>query len=408
MIIKRIYQKIIEYHILSGWSQMIFLNGARQVGKTTLVRDMMKGKKNTQYLNFDNFDDKKKIISGYDKILENINLSDFNTKPSIIFDEIHKYGYAEWKNYLKGFFDTYKDKINIIVTGSSRLDVYQKGGDSMAGRYFLYHVLPITVGELINLQLPSIDKLYNDPKKLEDDIFDQLYRFGGFPDPFVKNSGNFHKRWQNLHIKQIFREDIRELSNIKDVMKMETLGALLATYGGKQIQYKNLCTRLHIDYKTLKTWIITLQNFSYCFFIQPYSNNIARSLIKEPKVYLYDWSLVDDKGAKFENFIAVHLYKTISLWNNIGLGEFKLHYLRDKEKFEVDFLIIKDNKPWIMVECKYSYKEPISKALYRFKEKVQPKHIFQVVYDLPFIEKDCFLVKEPTIIPAKTFLSQLF
>ena len=278
----------------------------------------------------------------------------------------------------------------------------------MAGRYFLYHVLPITVGELSNLQLPTRDSLYHQPKKLEDDIFDQLYLFSGFPDPFVRNSKEFHAQWQNTHLQQIFREDIRELTNIKDIMKIETLAALLAHYGGQQIEYKNLCTKLQIDYKTLKTWITTLQNFSYCFFIKPWSNNIARSLIKEPKVYLYDWTLIDNKGARFENFIATHLQKSVLLWNDLGLGEFGLYYIRDKQKFEVDFLIVKNNKPWIMIECKYSHKEHISKALYRFKEQLNPDYVFQVVYDLPFSDIDCFSIKDLTIIPAKTFLSQLF
>ena len=169
-----------------------------------------------------------------------------------------------------------------------------------------------------------------------------------------------------------------------------------------------MCIKLQIDYKTLKTWINTLYNFSYCFLIQPYSKNVTRSLIKEPKVYLYDWSFIEDKGAKFENFIALHLYKTLYLLNDMGLGEFKLHYLKDKEKFEVDFLITKNSQPWIMIECKYSSKEPISPALYRFKKQLSPTHAFQVVYDLPFIDKDCFSVTEPTIVPAKTLLSQLF
>ncbi|MBU1558571.1 MAG: DUF4143 domain-containing protein, partial [Gammaproteobacteria bacterium] len=154
-------------------------------------------------------------------------------------------------------------------------------------------------------------------------------------------------------------------------------------------------------------WIKTLESFYYCFSLHPWTKNITRSLLKEPKIFLWDWSLLSDPGAKMENFVACHLMKATQFWTDQGLGDYKLYFIRDLEKNEVDFLVSKNDQAWFLVEVKASSNGGISKHLYKFQKQTGAPHAFQVVFDLEYVDKDCFSINDPVIVPVRTFLSQL-
>ncbi|MCB1108775.1 MAG: DUF4143 domain-containing protein, partial [Chlamydiia bacterium] len=166
-------------------------------------------------------------------------------------------------------------------------------------------------------------------------------------------------------------------------------------------------TKLRVSDNTVKNWLKALKGLYYCFEITPWSKNVIRSLIKEPKYYLWDWSLCKDSGARAENFIASHLLKAVHFWNDYGFGEFGLYFVRNKDKKEVDFLVSKDNKPWFLVEVKAHRNKELSPALIDFHRELKTEYALQVVVDLPYVNKSCFASKMPIIVPAKTFLSQL-
>ena len=170
---------------------------------------------------------------------------------------------------------------------------------------------------------------------------------------------------------------------------------------------EDLSKKIRVSVSTISRWLNTLQMFYYCFEIKPWSHNVKRTLVKEPKIYLYDWSLIQDIGAKFENFIDLHLYKFVMFQNDTGRGEYGLYFVRDKDKKEVDFLVVKDGKPWMLVEVKASSNTSISKSLYYYAQELSVPHAFQVVFDMEYVNKDCFQFKEPIIVPAQTLLSQL-
>ena len=399
---KRIYEAIIQNH-LQRYDQMIFLTGPRQVGKTTLVKSL-RSENNHVYLNWDNLNDKKTIISGYDEIIAPLHLEKLaSAKPILIFDEIHKM--SDWKNFLKGFYDTYKTKIHIIVTGSAKLDVYQKGGDSLMGRYFLYHQFPITLAE--NVRVEFSDREINAPQKIDDHIWDALFEFGGFPEPFLKKDRLFLNQWHNLKHNQLFREEIRDLGEIRELAQCELLATILQQNASHLINYSQLSRQIKASDYSVRKWLNTLRSLYYCFFIQPWSKNISRSLLKEPKCYLWDWSLITNQGAKTENFVACHLFKAVNLWTDTGLGKYELFFIRDKDKNEVDFLIVKNDTPWVLIEVKSSSNSAINSSLYKFQKQLNIKHAYQVAYDMPYIDKNCFELEQPIIVPMKTFLSQL-
>ena len=402
---KRIYFDLIKYH-LNNWDQMVFIEGPRQVGKTTLAKKLIAHSELNIYYNWDNLEDRKLIVSGQN-FIESTKL--FNTvtdsKPIIIFDEIHKL--PNWKNYLKGFYDTYKDQLKIIATGSSKLSLFKKGQDSLMGRYFSYNVHPLSLAEINTNVDQRFKTLINTPVNSDPKICNDLMEFGGFPDPYIHSSKIFYNNWSKLRFEQLFKEDIISVEDIKNISKLELLAYILTENSSQQINFSNLANKIQISDQTIRKWMTMLENFYFGFLLKPWSTNIARSILKEPKFYLWDWSPITNEGSKIESLIAVHLKKAVSFWNDSGKGSFDLYYLRTKDNKEVDFIVTKNNEPWFLVEVKKSPSASLNKNLAYFQEQTGAKHAFQVVFDMDYIDKNCFEYTKPIIVPAKTFLSQL-
>ena len=275
-----------------------------------------------------------------------------NKKPLIIFDEIHKYKY--WKNYLKGVYDGYSDTFEFIATGSGRLDLFQHSGESLAGRYRLFHIFPFTIGELFSKKprRKSADDLIKIPKRQARDAWDTLFNFSGFPEPFVKSSAVSYRRWANVYHKQIIREDIRDTLAVRNIDAMETLYSLLPDRVGSLLSAANLAQVIKVSHKTVVEWLKVFEKFFLIFSITPYSKSVSRSILKQPKVYFFDYCLLDEPALKFENIVAVELKRAVTLWTDLGFGSFDLHFIRNKEKKEVDFLITEDSRPYLLIETK--------------------------------------------------------
>lgn len=399
----RLYLSIIKDH-LARYRQMIFLAGPRQVGKTTCSKMLQTDYPDFYYLNWDDAIHRKLVVKGAAAIAGQLKLATLSThKPIIIFDEIHKY--KKWKQFLKGFFDLYEDKCQIIVTGSAKLDVYRRGGDSLMGRYFIYHIHPLSVGELLSTQTRDVEIIL--PQKISTEQWNNLLNFGGFPEPFAKADKRFSTNWQKLRKQLLLKEDIRALSQIQEIAELEYLLDILVENAGQLLNVATIANHLNVAQTTIHRWIKTLKLFYYCYTVKPWTKNVRRALRKTPKIFLWDWSVIKDEGQRFENFVASHLYKSVQYWNDSGLGEYELFYLRDKEKREVDFLVTKDKSPWFLVEGKLSNNQGISKNLLYYWKLLKVPHAFQVVYDMDYIDRNCFDAKEPIIVPAMTFLSQL-
>ena len=402
----RIYELALQQHF-SNYRQMAFLIGPRQVGKTTIGRNNLKEKGNNAYLNWDEEIHREVILAGTKRILEFFHL-DIATpqKKIIIFDELHKY--RHWRNFLKGFFDINEKNIHILVTGSARLDAFRYGGDSLMGRYFSYRIHPLSVREISAKKNQfTLNQELSEVVQINQEKFQHLVKFGGFPEPFLTGTNTFYNRWYRLREQQLFEEDLRDLSRIHDLSRLKFVAKAIFNQAGELVTYSNLAKLAKVSIETIQNWLTVLENIYYCFFIRPWHTNITRSLIKQPKIYLWDWASIVGAGARNENFVASHLLKAVNFWTDLGLGEYDLYFLRDKEQREVDFLVTKANKPWFLVEVKTSAKEPISKSLEYFQKQTKSLHAFQVVIELPFVDIDCFSYTTPIKVPASTFLSQL-
>lgn len=389
-------KRYLERYITEDLAEkMVFISGPRQVGKTTLARQV--GEKSYaggySYLNWDNRQDRKSILSG----------SFAADKKLFIFDEIHKY--KNWKNYLKGEYDKNKDKINILVTGSARLDIYRKGGDSLLGRYRSYRLHPFSMAELLNNKekynyTPHKDLFFPGTNKVHRDLFKNLFKFGGFPEIFIKQNERALRRWHNERADRLIKEDIRDIENLRDISSLQVLVELLPDKVGSLFSVNSLREDLNVTHKTISSWVNVLEKFYYHFRVYPFKSNIIKSLRKEPKIYLWDWSEVKDENAKFENMIASHLLKFCDFLFDREGYKAQLYYIRDKEQREVDFLVAVENKPWFCVEAKNSFKD-IPSSLRYFKNKLKIPFAFIAVK-----ETDTDVIKDGIrIINAHKFLS---
>ncbi len=343
--VTRIYDTILTEH-LSTNRQMALVSGPRRVGKTTSCRN-----RSEAYLNWDNTQNREVLLGRPERLAEHLGLGHLRQQPLVaLFDELHKH--AHWKQLLKGFFDTYADEVRIIVTGSSRLDTYRRVGDSLVGRYFLFHMHPFSVAETITTELPDLDSIVRTPQCPDEAAFAALWQHGGYPEPFLRRDRRFSRRWQTLRSQQLLREDVRDLTQIQQLDQLEMLVTFLSVRSGQQIVYSNLARDIQVSVDTIKRWCETLCSLHHGFLLKPWFSNVSRSLRKEPKWFLRDWAEIGDPGSRAETFIACHLLKAVDGWNDLGLGRFQLGYLRDKAKREVDFVIIRDGKPWFLAEVK--------------------------------------------------------
>ena len=222
----------------------------------------------------------------------------------------------------------------------------------------------------------------------------------------MQRNERFSHQWQRLKTDLLFKEDLRDLTRIQDIGQVELLAQLLAKQTGQLVDYTSLANKIKVSSPTIQRWIKALSNLYFCFTLQPWSKNIAKSLIKQPKIYLWDWTMVKDVGARNENFIASHLLKAIQFWTDAGFGTYQLHFLRDTAKREVDFLVTQNQEPWFLVECKTS-DQGISPSLYYFQQQTKASFAFQVSMQKPFVDRTCFIEGKPLLVPAQTLLSQL-
>ncbi len=395
---KRLLDSVLLDH-MRKYRQMAFVSGPRQVGKTTTCRGL-----GTMYFDWDADEHRRMIVKGASVVASFSGLDDVSAAPSVlVFDELHKY--PRWKSFLKGMFDLYEEHCRIIVTGSSRLDVYRRGGDSLMGRYFPFRMHPVSVAELISCDLPGA-AIVRRPARIDEDAFNLLWRFGGFPEPFLKACDAFSRRWRRLRRDQLFEEDIRDMTRIHDLAMVEIVGSILAERSSEQLVVANIAHDIGVAPNTVKAWVNALCTLHVGFLVRPWHRNISAALRKEPKWFLRDWSGIRNSGQRAETFVACHLLKAVEGWTDLGLGEFELRYIRDKQKREVDFLVVRDGEPWFLVEAKHGV-TGISPHLAYFQKKTGAQHAFQLAIDADYVEADCFARNEPVRVSARGLLSQL-
>lgn len=336
--------------------KIILLTGPRQSGKTTLSK---KADISIEYLNFDNSEHRLIIKSKtWDR-----------SKKILILDELHKM--KNWKIWLKGIFDVEGLKPHILVTGSAKLDTYRKVGDSLAGRYFQYRLHPLDIKEVCT-QDKSLDP---------GEVLRKISQFSGFPEPFLEGTSEFYNLWKKTHLDIILRQDLIDDATVKDLKSIELLVELMRDRVGSPVSYSSLANDLQHSDKTVKRWLQILENMYVLFKIVPYSKNIARSTIKQPKYYFYDVARVKDPGARLENIVACSLLKEVDFQCDCYGRTLELNFLRKKDGIEIDFAVTEDGKIKRAIEVKTS-EDQLSSSFQVFKSELKGVDKTQVVSNL--------------------------
>ncbi|MCY4645118.1 MAG: ATP-binding protein [Bacteriovoracales bacterium] len=346
-------QKILD---LVPKGKIILMSGPRQAGKTHLSQKLF-APVDFVYLNFDDPDDRVTIRErSWPKDVR-----------AVLFDELHKMD--KWKTWLKALYDKGSGP-PLIVTGSARMETFKKGGDSLAGRHFHFRLHPLMLGELLETGIWK-----------EREALDRLMEFGGFPEPLIEGDPTFLKLWHKSHIHQIIKEDILDLEKVRELKKIELLIELLSQRVGSRISYASLAQSLEVSPHTVKHWLQILENLYVVFKLLPFTRKLPSSLLKSPKYYFFDTSQVrGGPGAKLENLVASQLLAQTQFLEDT-LGEsVRLHFLADKQKHEVDFAIIKNERVDSLIEVKLSDRHP-SPSLKYFSRYLRPRLALQALYD---------------------------
>ncbi len=331
--------------------KMVFLGGPRQVGKTTLAQSLISRFRDGHpaYLNWDEREQRKKILAKEWPRKEKL----------IILDEVHKF--RDWRNLIKGFYDTLKNTHQFLITGSARLDYFKKGGDSLLGRFHYHRLHPLSLSEI---------------KGSRKDL-GHLLQFGGFPEPFLKGDPIFLKRWHAQRKDRVVYGDIRDLENLREISMLDVLIDALAERVGSPLSRKSLSEDLEVDQKTIENWLKILERVYYCYRISPYGSPKIKAVKKEQKLYLWDWSEHSDDGKRWENFVASHLLKYCHHRQDVFGDKMELRFVRDVYQREIDFVVLKDSKPLFAVECKAGDRG-VSKHLQYFLERTPIPRFYQV------------------------------
>jgi len=358
--------------------KMVFLAGPRQVGKTTLAKHILELSKSNNYLNWDTDEHKKIILK-----------KEWDRQTSlVVFDELHKF--HRWKNWIKGVYDNEGNHPAILVTGSARLDIFRKHGDSLTGRYYHYRLHPLSIKELESTLHPE-------------EALTLMLKMGNFPYPLLTESESEAKRWRKERMEKVIHDDLISLESIRNLSAMELLVDLLRERVGSPLSIKSLSEDLHVSPHTVSAWIDILERLYVIFKVKPYSKNVKIAIKKEYKIYFMDIGEVQSEALRFENLIASHLLKYAHFKEDIEGDKYELRYLRDKEKREVDFCLVKNNVPELLLEVKLN-NAVISPHLIYFKNHFFPeKKAIQVTQKVERAKSSAGC----SVIPATQFLLDL-
>ena len=344
---------------------MVFLAGPRQVGKTSLARQWLKSKDSTAlYFNWDDIAIRQAYVKDsrfFESRARLLNAKD----PWIVFDEIHKRG--NWRDILKGAYDIFQDDFRFLITGSARLDLFRKSGDSLVGRYNLFNLMPFSSRELLRMSIEdafighgpfqaicaAFEHHANrklSPESVE--AYNSLLRFGPFPEPILRQTDRFCRKWHMDYISLLVREDLRDISRVVELDKIEKMLMLVPSRVASPLSMPSLARDLEVAHTSVKSWLEQLKRLYILFDVPPWHKKISRGLKKERKWYFLDWYYVPDQAARLENMVAANLYRYCLAMTDMGYGKYTLHYVRTLDRKEIDFLVVKDDHPLMAVEVK--------------------------------------------------------
>jgi len=210
------------------------------------------------------------------------------------------------------------------------------------------------------------------------------------------------RRFHNERIDRLVKEDIRDLEPVKDISALEVLAEVLPSKAGSLFSLNALREDFGVAHKTISQWVEIFERFYYIFRIYPFAATTFKSLRKEPKIYLWDWSQLNNSAVKLENIVASHLLKMVHFLRDVYGHRAELFFLRDREGREVDFLIAVDKKPWFAAEVKSGNKRDLKNLNY-FSDRLNIPFLYKIIEE-PDVD---YIKGRIRIMSADKFLSGL-
>lgn len=380
--------------------KMVMIAGPRQCGKTTLAKKIaINWERPWSYYNWDIDADRRLIMNGR-----------LDAGSSLwVLDELHKF--RRWRNWLKGQFDQHHPTRAFLLTGSAKLETYSRGGDSLQGRYFLHRLHPLTLAELLNPQkTPSWEEMMSCALQVPStaqEMLKSLLEFGGFPEPFFSQSTRQAARWRLAYGSRIVRDEIRSLEQVQDLDGMELLFDRLPATVGSVLSINSLREDLQVAFETVRNWLNIFERLYAVVRVAPYGPPRIKAVKKEQKLYFWDWRRTEDEAARLENLIAIHLLCFVHWQEDVQGEKWGLRYFRDKQKHEVDFILLRKEKPVCAIEVKMQ-DQNLDPNLKYLLERVKIPYAFQISlnsdsdWQPPMVNGCCIRV-----MPAAKFLAQL-
>jgi hypothetical protein len=329
--------------------KMVLVSGPRQSGKTTMARAILSRRHRAfagRYLNWDDDEARTRVLK-----------REFPHDGLVVFDELHKF--SRWRNFLKGLYDEHRAKLHILVTGSARLDLYRRGGDSLQGRYHHLRLYPLSLKEA--------------GCTLAD-----LMALGPFPEPLLAGSATKARRWSREYRSRLVREDVASLERVEEFGALEQLSVRLPALVGSPLSLNALREDLQVAHKTVERWTEMLERLMFIFRLPPFGAPRIKAVKKSRKHYLFDWTTVPEEGPRFENLVGFHLLKESHLQEDAEGHDAELRFFRDMEGREVDFVQMLGGSPVRFVECKLA-ETKIDPSLLFLRRKFPAVEAVQVI-----------------------------
>ena len=399
MIIKR--KVLVKINKWLDSKKILVLNGARQVGKTTILKELeqkLKAKnKNCVYLNLESFQVADRLNDNPDNIFDFI--QEKKSFHYILIDEIQILNQPS--HFLKYIYDTYSN-LKLIVTGSANLEIKAKLQDSLAGRKITFFVNPLSIDEILDYE--KLNKETKNPTEKEkiDKIFKEYLLFGGLPEIYLEKNKEKKEILLKEYLGTYINKDIRALISNINISKFNQLNIALAHLVGNLVNKNELANDIDVDNRTLNRYLDLLK-YSFIFdFISPYFSNPLTQIKKMQKIYCFDFGvrnailnnfieidLRDDRGKLFENFVYLLLkekYQEINFWRTI-------------KGSEVDFIYQEEGLNIVEAKYKKFKKSKIEHSIKQAIKSLRPNKI--KIANLNLTKKEIFDKKEIEFIDWK-------
>ena len=369
---EKIYKRKIVDEILKYLEskEIIIIYGARQVGKTSLLKYLIENnlKKNVFYFDLELPNLLELCSQGAESVFRYLiqKGADGNNKIFLIIDEIQ---YIEDPTkFLKIMHDHYP-AIKLIVSGSSTFEIKKKFKESLAGRTLNFELYPLSFeeflvfkGEKYKLNKENIKAINEDLVKLAEEHI----LFGGYPKIVLENSEEKKQAYLGQIISTYVRKDIRNIGNIRNISAFNKLIELLASQSGQLLNVLEISNTLKINRETVMEYLDLLENTFIIKRITPFHKNLRSEISKNPKIFFLDTGMMHLLWLKeFPKVILGNSFETFVFLELMKSGK-KINFWRTTNKQEIDFIV--KNKETYAIEVKFNFQNLDNRSLRFFSE----------------------------------------